>query len=161
MNEALVLPMRLSVTRARQLRIGCCWRTLIQLAHLVSKTNRPERTRRLLAVAESVCAKCLTLVEHDRNADRHGGYDHPNGQEEPKIEPIPAAVSLVDFRRRLFEVAAVLVTKKRDLRQESLHLRLQQKSGQLEQPSRLRLLRRQAAQVETVLTTRAEKTETK
>jgi large subunit ribosomal protein L29 len=54
-----------------------------------------------------------------------------------------------------------LTTKKRDLRQESLHLRLQQKSGQLEQPSRLRLLRRQAAQVETVLTTRAKKTETK
>ena len=48
-----------------------------------------------------------------------------------------------------------LMTKKRDLRQESLHLRLQQKSGQLEQPSRLRLLRRQAAQVETVLTQRA------
>jgi large subunit ribosomal protein L29 len=34
-----------------------------------------------------------------------------------------------------------LQTKKRDLRQESLHLRLQQQSGQLEQPSRLRLLR--------------------
>ena len=30
-----------------------------------------------------------------------------------------------------------LVTKKRDLRQESLHLRLQQQSGQLEKPSRL------------------------
>ncbi len=54
-----------------------------------------------------------------------------------------------------------LVTKKRDLRQESLHLRLQQKSGQLEQPSRLRLLRRQVAQVETVLSQRAQKTETK
>ena len=54
-----------------------------------------------------------------------------------------------------------LVTKKRDLRQESLHLRLQQQSGQLEQPSRLRLLRRQVAQVETVLTQRAEKTESK
>ncbi len=54
-----------------------------------------------------------------------------------------------------------LVTKKRDLRQESLHLRLQQKSGQLEQPSRLRLLRRQVAQVETLLSQRAQKTETK
>ncbi|MFN2508752.1 MAG: 50S ribosomal protein L29 [Chthoniobacterales bacterium] len=54
-----------------------------------------------------------------------------------------------------------LVTKKRDLRQESLHLRLQQKSGQLEQPSRLRLLRRQVAQVETVLSERAKKAETK
>jgi large subunit ribosomal protein L29 len=48
-----------------------------------------------------------------------------------------------------------LTTKKRDLRQESLHLRLQQQSGQLEQPSRLRLLRRQVAQLETVLSTRA------
>ena len=54
-----------------------------------------------------------------------------------------------------------LATKKRDLRQESLHLRLQQQSGQLEQPSRLRLLRRQVAQVETVLSQRADKTESK
>ena len=54
-----------------------------------------------------------------------------------------------------------LVTKKRDLRQESLHLRLQQQSGQLEQPSRLRLLRRQVAQLETVLTQRVHKTESK
>ena len=48
-----------------------------------------------------------------------------------------------------------LVTKKRDLRQESLHLRLQQQSGQLEQPSRLRLLRREVARFETVLSERA------
>lgn len=54
-----------------------------------------------------------------------------------------------------------LTTKKRDLRQESLHLRLQQQSGQLEQPSRLRLLRRQVAQLETVLSQRAQKTEAK
>ncbi len=54
-----------------------------------------------------------------------------------------------------------LTTKKRDLRQESLHLRLQQQSGQLEQPSRLRLLRRQVAQLETVLSHRAKKMETK
>jgi large subunit ribosomal protein L29 len=50
-----------------------------------------------------------------------------------------------------------LQTKKRELRQESLHLRLQQQSGQLEQPSRLRLLRRQVAQLETVLAERAQK----
>jgi large subunit ribosomal protein L29 len=54
-----------------------------------------------------------------------------------------------------------LTTKKRDLRQESLHLRLQQQSGQLEQPSRLRLLRRQVAQLETVLSQRANKMVTK
>ncbi len=54
-----------------------------------------------------------------------------------------------------------LTTKKRDIRQESLHLRLQQQSGQLEQPSRLRLLRRQVAQIETALSKRAAKTEAK
>jgi len=48
-----------------------------------------------------------------------------------------------------------LLTKKRDLRQESLHLRLQQQSAQLEQPSRLRLLRRNVARIETVLSKRA------
>jgi large subunit ribosomal protein L29 len=51
-----------------------------------------------------------------------------------------------------------LLTKKRDLRQESLHLRLQQQSGQLEQPSRLRLLRRDVARIETVLSKRAKET---
>ena len=52
----------------------------------------------------------------------------------------------------------VLLTKRRDLRQESLHLRLQQQSGQLEQPSRLRLLRRDIARLETVLSQRAKQT---
>ena len=47
-----------------------------------------------------------------------------------------------------------LATKKRDLRQESLHLRLQQQSGQIEQPSRLRLLRREVARIETALSQR-------
>lgn len=51
-----------------------------------------------------------------------------------------------------------LLTKKRDLRQESLHLRLQQQSGQLEQPSRLRLLRRDVARIETVLSKRVQET---
>jgi large subunit ribosomal protein L29 len=54
-----------------------------------------------------------------------------------------------------------LLTKKRDLRQESLHLRLQQQSGQLEQPSRMRLLRRDVARVETVLTERNKQAATK
>ena len=54
-----------------------------------------------------------------------------------------------------------LRTKRRDLRQESLHLRLQQQSGQLEQPSRLRLLRREVARIETVLSQRANRVEKK
>ena len=54
-----------------------------------------------------------------------------------------------------------LLTKRRDLRQERLHLRLQQQSGQLEQPSLLRLLRRDVARIETVLSQRTEKTEKK
>ncbi|MFZ0918156.1 MAG: 50S ribosomal protein L29 [Candidatus Udaeobacter sp.] len=51
-----------------------------------------------------------------------------------------------------------LLTKRRDLRQESLHLRLQQQSGQLEQSSRLRLLRRDVARLETVMSQRAKQT---
>jgi large subunit ribosomal protein L29 len=54
-----------------------------------------------------------------------------------------------------------LLTKRRDLRQESLHLRLQQQSGQLEQPSRLRLLRRDVARIETVLSQRGKETQKK
>jgi large subunit ribosomal protein L29 len=54
-----------------------------------------------------------------------------------------------------------LLTKRRDLRQESLHLRLQQQSGQLEQPSRLRLLRRDLARIETELSQRARKPQEK
>jgi large subunit ribosomal protein L29 len=54
-----------------------------------------------------------------------------------------------------------LLTKRRDLRQESLHLRLQQQSGQLEQPSRLRLLRRDLARIETELSHRGKKTQEK
>ena len=54
-----------------------------------------------------------------------------------------------------------LLTKRRDLRQESLHLRLQQQSGQLEQPSRLRLLRRDLARIETELSQRGKKTQGK
>ncbi|PYI45548.1 MAG: 50S ribosomal protein L29 [Verrucomicrobia bacterium] len=54
-----------------------------------------------------------------------------------------------------------LLTKRRDLRQESLHLRLQQQSGQLERPSRLRLLRRDIGRLETVLTERTKQSEKK
>jgi large subunit ribosomal protein L29 len=53
-----------------------------------------------------------------------------------------------------------LLTKRRDLRQERLHLRLQQQSGQLEQPSRLRLLRRDVARIETVLSRRVNEPQT-
>ena len=53
-----------------------------------------------------------------------------------------------------------LLTKRRDLRQESLHLRLQQQSGQLEQPSRLRLIRRDVARIETILSHRSNQPQT-
>jgi large subunit ribosomal protein L29 len=54
-----------------------------------------------------------------------------------------------------------LLTKRRDLRQERLHLRLQQQSGQLEQPSRLRLLRRDIGRIETELSHRGKQAEAK
>lgn len=53
-----------------------------------------------------------------------------------------------------------LLTKRRDLRQERLHLRLQQQSGQLEQPSRLRLIRRDVARIETILSQRSKQPQT-
>lgn len=61
--------------------------------------------------------------------------------------------------KEIIELSAdELLTKRRDLRQERLHLRLQQQSGQLEQPSRLRLLRRDIARIETELSQREKRT---
>jgi large subunit ribosomal protein L29 len=45
--------------------------------------------------------------------------------------------------------ATELAAKGRDLRQEMFNLRLQQASGQLEKPARLRNLRRDIARIET------------
>ena len=50
-----------------------------------------------------------------------------------------------------------LSSRKRELRQESFHLRLQQQSGHVEKPSRLRDLRREVARLETILSERANK----
>ena len=43
--------------------------------------------------------------------------------------------------------------KERELRQEMFNLRLQQASGQLEKPARLRNLRRDVARIETQIST--------
>lgn len=45
-----------------------------------------------------------------------------------------------------------LGARKRELSEEAFHLRIQQQSGQLEKPSQLRLIRREIAQLETILT---------
>jgi large subunit ribosomal protein L29 len=50
-----------------------------------------------------------------------------------------------------------LTGRKRELRTESFHLRLQQQSGQLEKPSRVKDLRKEVARIETVLTEKARK----
>jgi large subunit ribosomal protein L29 len=47
-----------------------------------------------------------------------------------------------------------LGARKRELRQEMLNLRVQQQIGQLENPSRLRTLRREVARIETLITQR-------
>lgn len=47
-----------------------------------------------------------------------------------------------------------LSSRKRDLRQESFNLRLQQQSGQMEKPSRVRDLRKEVARIETTLSER-------
>ena len=45
--------------------------------------------------------------------------------------------------------------RRRELKHEMLNLRVQQQSGQLENPSRLRILRREVARIETILTSRS------
>jgi large subunit ribosomal protein L29 len=45
-----------------------------------------------------------------------------------------------------------LISKSKELKQEAFGLRLQQRSGQLENPSRLTLIRKDLARIETQLT---------
>jgi large subunit ribosomal protein L29 len=47
---------------------------------------------------------------------------------------------------------AELSTRKTELKEELFKLRIQQQSGQLEKPSLIRSLRREVAQLETILT---------
>lgn len=47
-----------------------------------------------------------------------------------------------------------LNARRRELRQEMLNLRVQQQSGQLENPARLSVLRREVARIETIVTER-------
>jgi len=44
--------------------------------------------------------------------------------------------------------------RKRELHQSAFHLRLQQKTGQIEKPSEIRVIRREIARIETVLSER-------
>jgi len=45
-----------------------------------------------------------------------------------------------------------LATRRRELKEESLMLRVQKEAGQLENPSRIRQARREVARIETLLT---------
>lgn len=47
-----------------------------------------------------------------------------------------------------------MVARVRELKDELFHLRLQKASGQLEKPSQLRSIRKEIAQVETIITQR-------
>ena len=48
-----------------------------------------------------------------------------------------------------------LLSKRRDFKEEMVtHLRVQQRSGQLENPARIRLVRRSVARIETVISER-------
>ncbi len=50
-----------------------------------------------------------------------------------------------------------LADARRSMKQEMFNLRIQQKSGQIENPARLRVLRRSIARIETILTELAAK----
>lgn len=45
-----------------------------------------------------------------------------------------------------------LAVRRRELKEEALNLRVQKESGQLENPSRIRGIRREVARIETLLT---------
>lgn len=47
-----------------------------------------------------------------------------------------------------------LTNRKRELRQESFQLRIQQQSGSIEKPSRLKDIRKEVARIETTLSER-------
>ena len=47
-----------------------------------------------------------------------------------------------------------LIAKRRDLKEEMLNLRLQQQSGQLENPARIRTVRRTVARIESIFSER-------
>ena len=47
-----------------------------------------------------------------------------------------------------------LRTRRRDIKQELFHLRMQQQAGQMEKPSQLRALRRDVARIESILSQR-------
>jgi len=47
-----------------------------------------------------------------------------------------------------------LATRRRELKEESLMLRVQKEAGQLENPARIRQARREVARIETILTQR-------
>jgi large subunit ribosomal protein L29 len=50
-----------------------------------------------------------------------------------------------------------LADSRRSMKQEMLNLRIQQKSGQLENPARIQILRRSVARIETVISELAAK----
>ena len=54
-----------------------------------------------------------------------------------------------------------LESRKREIRQEVFNLRIQQQGGQLEKPHMLRVLRREAARVETIATQKRKATAAK
>jgi len=47
-----------------------------------------------------------------------------------------------------------LETRKKELREQAFHMRIQQQTGQLEKPSELRSIRRGVARIETILSER-------
>lgn len=57
-----------------------------------------------------------------------------------------------DIREMTADELQVLL---RDLKQESFNLRLQQSTGQLENPARIRQVRRETAKILTIITDRA------
>lgn len=58
------------------------------------------------------------------------------------------ATKTKDFREMSVDE---LATMRREMKEEALHLRIQKESGQIENPARIREIRRDVARIETIL----------
>lgn len=71
----------------------------------------------------------------------------------PKAADHPTETVMASKIKELRELSVdELATRRREIKEESLNLRVQQESGQLENPSRITELRREVARIETLLT---------
>jgi large subunit ribosomal protein L29 len=78
----------------------------------------------------------------------------PEGRQKRAHAFIPDDLRLMKIKEIRDMTLQELQTRRRDIKQEQFHLRMQQQAGQMEKPSQLRSLRRDVARIETIISQR-------